>query len=59
MENFRFDDIVANKYNNFVQDYNQLQQQGIDEAEMGRRLKPLYGSTYWWYYYFYNDFNIY
>ncbi len=59
LENFRFDDIVANKYNNFVQDYNQLQQQGIDEAEMGRRLKPLYGSTYWWYYYFYNDFNIY
>ena len=33
--------------------------QGIDEQEMGRRLKPLYGNTYWWYYYFYNDFDIY
>lgn len=59
LENFRFDDIVANKYNNFVQDYTQLQQQGVDETEMGKRLKPIYGNTYWWYYYFYNDFNIY
>ncbi len=59
LDGFRFDDLVANKYNSFVQDYNQLQQQGVDEQEMGRRLKPLYGNTYWWYYYFYNDFNIY
>ena len=47
------------KYKQFVQDYYQLRQQGIDEQEMGRRLKPLYGNTYWWYYYFYNDFDIY
>lgn len=59
LEKFRFDDLVANQYNRFVQDYTQLQQQGVDEAEMGKRLKPLYGNTYWWYYYFYNDFKIY
>ena len=59
LENFRFDDFVANKYNSFAQDYHQLQQQGVDEKEIGKRLKPLYGNTYWWYYYFYNDFNIY
>ncbi|MBQ8709709.1 MAG: hypothetical protein IJ550_03935 [Bacteroidaceae bacterium] len=59
LDQFRFDDIVANKYNGFIQDYNQLLQQGIKEQEMAKRLKPLYGNTYWWYYYFYNDFNIY
>ncbi len=59
LDQFRFDDIVTNKYNGFIQDYNQLLQQGIGEKEMASRLKPLYGNTYWWYYYFYNDFNIY
>ncbi len=59
LDQFRFDDIIANKYNGFVQDYQQLQQQGVDEKEIGNRLKMLYGNTYWWYYYFYNDFNIY
>ena len=59
LQGFGFDDLVTNKYNSFVQDYTQLQQQGVDETEMGKRLKPLYGHTYWWYYYFYNDFNIY
>ena len=59
LDQFRFDDVVANKYNGFIQDYNQLLLQGIKEQEMAKRLKPLYGNTYWWYYYFYNDFNIY
>ena len=59
LNQFKFDDFVANKYNSFVQDYHQLQQQELDEKEIGKRLKPLYGNTYWWYYYFYNDFNIY
>ena len=59
LDQFRFDDVVANKYNGFIQDYNRLLQQGIKEQEMAKRLKPLYGNTYWWYYYFYNDFNIY
>ena len=59
LNNFKFDTLVSDKYNNFVNNYNQLLQQGIDEAEMARRLKPLYGDTYWWYYYFYTDFNIY
>ena len=59
LEGYRFDDLVADKFNSFVSDYNQLQHQGVDEDEMGRRLRPRYGDTYWWYYYFYNDFNIY
>lgn len=59
LNRFKFDDIVAEKYNGFAQEYNSLQQQGVDEQEMAIRLKPLYGNTYWWYYYFYNDFNIY
>ena len=59
LDGFRFDDLVANNFNSFVQDYNQLQSQGVNEKEMGNRLKPRYGKTFWWYYYFYNDFNIY
>lgn len=59
LDNYRFDDLVADKFNNFVSDYNQLQHQGVDEHEMGNRLRSRYGNTYWWYYYFYNDFNIY
>ena len=56
---FKFDTFVADRYNHFVQDYNQLTQQGLSNEEMGRRLKPTYGDTYWWYYYFYTDFIIY
>jgi len=59
LNRFKFDDMVADKYNGFVQEYNSLQYQGMDEQEIANRLKPLYGNTYWWYYYFYNDFNIY
>lgn len=59
LNGFQFDIPIREKYKQFVQDYYQLRQQGIDEQEMGRRLKPLFGSTYWWYYYFYNDFDIY
>ena len=56
---FKFDTLVADRYNRFAQDYNQLSQQGLNNEEMGRRLRPAYGDTYWWYYYFYNDFIIY
>lgn len=56
---FPFDDVVANKYNRFVQDYNQLSQQGLSQKDMAQRLKAPYGDTYWWFYYFYTDFNIY
>ena len=59
LNGFQFDIPIREKYKQFVQDYYQLRQQGIDEQEMGRHLKPLYGNTYWWYYYFYNDFDIY
>ena len=59
LNGFRFDELVADKYNRFVSDYNTLLQQGISEKEMGNRLRPKYGTTYWWYYYFYNDFTLY
>lgn len=59
LTNFPFDAVVSDRYNRFAQDYNQLSQQGLDEKEMAKRLKTLYGDTYWWYYYFYTDFSIY
>ena len=59
LDRFKFDTPVSTKYNQFVRDYNQLLQSGIDNEEMGRRLKGLYGDTYWWYYYFCTDFNFY
>ncbi|MBQ9362337.1 MAG: hypothetical protein IJT97_02840 [Bacteroidaceae bacterium] len=59
LNQFPFDPIVAEKYNNFVRDYNQLSQQRLELPEMAARLRPLYGDTYWWYYYFYTDFEIY
>lgn len=59
LDRFKFDAPVATKYNQFVRDYNQLQQAGIDHTEMGKRLKSVYGDTYWWYYYFCLDLNFY
>ena len=59
VDGFQFDVSIRDKYTQFVQDYYQLKEQGVSEQEMGARLKPLYGNTYWWYYYFYNDFDIY
>lgn len=59
LERFKFDTPVANKYNQFVRDYNKLQQANIDHTEMGKRLKGVYGDTYWWYYYFCIDLNFY
>lgn len=56
---FRFDAVVSDKYNRFVHDYNSLSQMGLDGQEMGRRLRPQYGDTYWWYYYFCNDYLFY
>ncbi|MCR5312696.1 MAG: DUF6057 family protein [Bacteroidaceae bacterium] len=59
LNNYQFDNIITDQFNNFVRDYNDLSKLGLDSEEMGRRLKPIYGKTYWWYYYFYTDFNIY
>lgn len=59
LDHFKFDMGVSEKYNRFVQDYNELSRLKLDNKEMGKRLQPLYGDTYWWYYYFYTDFTIY
>ena len=59
VDNFPFDDLVIQRYENFNRDYNDLLQGGLDAKEAGKRLKGVYGDTYWWYYYFYNDFNVY
>lgn len=59
LDGFCFDNMVAQRYNNFIRDYNDLLQSGVNEKEIANRLKPLYGDTYWWYYYFYTDMNIY
>ena len=56
---FPFDQIVSDKFNRFVQDYNTLSQQNVGDAEMAKRMRDIYGETYWWYYYFYDDFHIY
>lgn len=59
LNNFPYDDYVRSNYDRFVNDYQSCMQQGLDKKEMGKRMKPLYGNTYWWYYYFYDDFEIY
>jgi len=59
LDNFPFDQIVSDRYNNFVKDYNQLAVLRLSDAETAERLKSVYGDTYWWYFYFYNDFKIY
>ena len=59
LDNFPFDQQVASRYNRFVQDYNSLSSQNMDDKEMAERLRPLYGDTFWWYHYFYTDFQIY
>lgn len=59
VDNFPFDDLVVQRYENFNRDYNDLLQNGLDKKEAGKRLKDVYGDTYWWYYYFYDEFNVY
>ena len=59
IDNFHFSTIISEKFNRFVQDYNNLLQQGVSTKEMAQRLKPMYGDTYWWYYYFYTDNTLY
>jgi len=59
VSHFTFDNIIAEHYNNFVRELYNLKDQKLSDEEMGKRLKPLYGDTYWWYYYFYTDFVIY
>ena len=55
LNGFRFDELVADKFNRFVSDYNTLLQLGLSEKEMAGRLRPKYGTTYWWYYYFHSE----
>ena len=59
LNDFPFDQLVKDKFNHFVQDYNTLSQQNIGDDEMAERMKAIYGDTYLWYYYFYDNFNIY
>lgn len=59
LSSFKFDKLLYERYNSFANDYAALEAQKLTEEEMGERMKPIYGDTYWWYYYFYNDFNIY
>ena len=59
LDNYPFDQLIADKFNRFVSDYNQLAQQQLTEAETASRLKTIYGDTYWWYFYFYRDFELY
>ena len=59
LDHFPFDQLIADRYNRFVNDYNQLSAQRLSDDEMAKRLHSVYGDTYWWYYYFYTDINIY
>ena len=59
LNDFPFDNIITERYNSFVRDYNELTKQGVNDEEKGKRMRALYGDTYWWYYYFYTDFKIY
>jgi hypothetical protein len=59
LDHFPFDNIIADRYNRFVNDYNQLSAQRLSDTEMSKRLHAVYGDTYWWYYYLYTDFNLY
>ncbi|MBP5479475.1 MAG: hypothetical protein J6Y15_08965 [Bacteroidaceae bacterium] len=56
---FDFDNIIAERYNNFVREFYDLKEQKLSDEEMASKLKPLYGETYWWYYYFYTDMMLY
>lgn len=59
LDGFRFDRLISDKFNQFVTEYTHMRSLGIDEQEIGRKLKPSYGSTYWWYYYFCPPINFY
>ena len=59
LDGFRFDQLVADKFNQFVAEYRHMRELGIPEEEIGQRLRPYYGTTYWWYYYFSPAINFY
>ncbi len=58
-KDFRFDPIIVERFNNFAAEYQSYTQKGMEDKEIGKKLKPMFGDTYWWYYYFYTDFMIY
>lgn len=58
VQNFPFDQLVVQRYDNFNRDYSSMNEMGIDHQEIGRRMRDVYGDTYWWYYYF-GDFKAY
>ena len=52
VQNFPFDQLIVTRYENFNSDYKSMSNMGIDHQEIGRRMRDIYGDTYWWYYYF-------
>lgn len=52
VQNFPFDQLIVTRYEQFNSDYSSMSNMGIDHQEIGRRMRDIYGDTYWWYYYF-------
>jgi len=46
---FRFDPTVTTRFQQYHQTLSNLRRSGLSEAEMGQRLKPQFGDTYWWF----------
>jgi len=59
ISNYEFDEMIETHYNEFINQFYSLKAQGVSDEDMGKRLKPMFGKTYWWHYYFYKDFTIY
>lgn len=50
--NFRFDPQVVQSFQVFSQRVNGLSQNHVPNKEIGQRVKPQFGNTYWWFYHF-------
>ncbi len=59
VDKYPFDQILLSRYENFKNEYTILADQGMNDKDIGDKLKKSYGDTYWWYYYFYTDFKLY
>lgn len=59
LDKFPFDQLVSQRYNEFVGDYMHITSQPQITEQMKDEMRQKYGDTYWYYYYFYNDFEIY
>lgn len=58
LDNFPFDQLITNRFEQFNSDYGSMSNMGIQHKEIGTRMREVYGDTYWWYYYF-GDFKAY